>query len=500
MGGEDSEISRATRAVLLEGAWFEPISVRRTAKRQGLHTEASHRFERGADIEMAPVAVDRAAALVQELAGGEILEGLIDVYPGPLSRPPLALRASEIQRILGVDFEAGEVERILTSLGFGVAAGDRPGPEAGIRWRVSTPAFRVDVTREVDLIEEVARIHGYDRLPLRVRPAPPRPERDIRREKELVATSTLVALGYREIISSSMVDPAENARFTERPPVLLANPLSQEASALRSSSLPSMVHSLGWNLDRGRGDLRLFELGKTYTASGAGSPVERRVLTLGLSGARRAASVHDGEKQLDFFDLKGDLEALLEVFAARGFEFEPVASPPFESALAGRIAGAAGGANDHGALATFGELSRDLARDYKLRQDVWLAEIDLERLLALPLRTRMFRAYSKFPAVERDFSLVLPDGVSYAQVEAAARSAAVAAAASAVQGAVECVRPVDLFHGGSIPAGHYSLLLRVTFSSLSHTLTSEGVDRMGRALVGALEPLGVRLRAQPSGS
>lgn len=483
MGGEDSEISPSTRNVLLEGAWFEPVSVRRTAKSQGLHTEASHRFERGADIEMAPVAIDRAAALVQELAGGEILQGLINVYPRPASRPALELRASEIRRILGTDIEPGELEHILRSLGFGVSA-EKGRNEA--RWRVIPPSFRVDVAREVDLIEEVARISGYDRLPSRLRTAPPRVERDTRREKELTVTSTLVALGYREIITSSMVDPAENARFTDRPPVVLANPLSQEASALRSSSLPSMVAALRWNLDRGQSDLRLFEMGKTYTGAPGAAPTERRVLSLGLSGARREKSVHDAEKPptLDFFDLKGDIESLLEEFDLRGFEFESGNGGAYAPGQAGRYS------DSTGALAVFGKLAAEAARDHKLRQDVWLGEVDLERLLSLPLRTRAFQAYSKFPAVERDFSLVLPDQIRYQQVDEAVRGA--------VAASVQSVRPVDLFRGGAIPEGHYSLLLRVTFSSLTHTLTSDEVDRMGRTLLEALEPLGVRLRGQVS--
>lgn len=476
MGGQDSEISLATRSVLLEGAWFDPLSIRRTAKAHGLHTEASHRFERGADVAMPPVAIDRAAALVQELAGGEILGGLVDVYPEPKPRAAITLHESEIRRILGPEARIGreEVERILRALGFTV---ERAG-DAG--WQVVPPTFRLDVAREVDLIEEIARLYGYDRLPARVRPAPPRVERDTRREKELAVYASIAGLGYREIITSSMVDPEENARFTDRPPVPLANPLSQEASVLRSSTLPSMIAALRWNLDRGQSELRLFELGKTYTMAAGGSPDERRVLTLGLSGARRAASVHDAAKPLDFFDLKGDLESLVGEFAIPSLEFKPDGCQACQPGLAARFA-------DSGdTLAVFGKLAQDVARGYKLRQDVWLAEVDLERLLACPLRTRRFRSFTKFPTVERDFSLVLPDALHYAEVERAVRSA--------LAGAIQSVRPVDLFRGGSIPAGRYSLLLRVTFFSLERTLTSEEVDVLGRRLVEALAPLGVGLR------
>ncbi|MBI4165944.1 MAG: phenylalanine--tRNA ligase subunit beta, partial [Acidobacteria bacterium] len=278
MGGEESEISNSTRHVLLESAWFKPTSIRHTAKSQGMHTEASHRFERGADIEMAALAIDRTSALIQEIAGGEIRKGIVDVYTHRQVREEIVLRHSQISRVLGAELAGDRVEQILRDLGFRL---ERRGPGA---WLVAPPTHRLDATREVDLIEEVARHYGYDRLPARVRSASPRVEKDVGREKELALTSRLVALGYREIIPSSMVDPEENSRFAERPPVILANPLSQEASALRSTTVPSMLRALGWNLDRGQTSLRLFELGRTYSPQQGGLADERRVLTLGLTG------------------------------------------------------------------------------------------------------------------------------------------------------------------------------------------------------------------------
>jgi phenylalanyl-tRNA synthetase beta chain len=474
MGGEDSEISSSTRAVLLESAWFEPVSIRCTAKAHGMHTEASHRFERGADIQMAPVALDRTAALIAQLAGGEILRGMIDVYPRPPLREDLVLRRSEIFRILGAEVPWEDVERILRSLGFQT---ERRGTEG---WRVTPPSFRLDVTREVDLVEEVARHFGYDCLPARLRPAPPRVERDIGREKDLTVSAKLIGLGYREIIPPSMVDPEENARFTDRPPVVLANPLSQEASALRSTSVPSMLQALRWNLDRGQDDLRFFEVGKTYTSRAQGLPEEQRVLTLGLCGHRRRASVHDSERPLDFFDLKGDLEALLAAFEIGGLLFEPDGCRYYEAGLSGRfVAGAQ-------TLAVFGQLSRDIAREYKLRQPVWLAEADCERLLALPLKARAFTPFSKFPVVERDFSLVVPEQVPYRRLEEAVRGLGL--------DAIQSLRPADVFRGGSIGASHYSLLLRITFQSPSRTLTSEEIAEASQRVLAALAALGVHLR------
>jgi phenylalanyl-tRNA synthetase beta chain len=477
MGGEDSEISAATRTVLIESAWFDPISIRRTSKAQGLHTEASHRFERGADIEMAPKALDRTAAMIADLAGGEVLEGMVDRFPQRRPRPELALRASEIVRILGFEVPGDEVERILRALGFEAVE------QAKGHWSVRPPSWRLDIGREVDLVEEVARQYGYDRLPSRVRPAPPRPERDTRREKELTVSSVLVGLGYHEIIASAMVDPNEDARFSDRAPVRILNPISQEASAMRTTAVPSLIHAVRWNLDRGQDELRFFEVGKTYAARPEGVkglPEERRILTLGASGHRRPASVHDGAKPLDIFDLKGDLEALLENFEIPSLSFEPASVAYYEAGLSGRFIAAAE------TVAVLGQLSREMAQEYKLRQPLWIGELDLDTLLALPLRLRTFRPLSKFPAVERDFSLVLPEGVSYARLAEAIRGLDLPELAS--------IRPGDLFRGGSVATGHYSLLLRVTFQSQDHTLISEEVDRLGQRVLAALEPLGAQLR------
>jgi phenylalanyl-tRNA synthetase beta chain len=477
MGGEDSEIAFRTRSVMLEAAWFEPVGVRRMSKRYGLHTEASHRFERGADIEMARQAIDRAAELIVELAGGEVLAGVVDVYPEPRTRAPITLRASEICRLLGAGIPEGEVAESLKALGFGIA---QDGPDS---WSVRPPSFRVDVTREVDLVEEVARLYGYDRLPARVRPAPPSVERDLLREKELTISSTLVALGYREIIVPSMVDPAENARFTDEEPVRLMNPLTEDASAMRSTAVPGMLRALRWNLDRGQADLRLFEFGKVYTTSSRtpeGLPSERRVLTLGATGFRRTGSVHDAARPLDIFDLKGDLETTLERFDIRGLAFRPEDSRYHETGLAGSfIAG-------ESALARFGQMSHEIVREYKLRQPVYIAEIDLERLLAASLHGRTFRPFSKFPAAERDLSLVVPRSVSYAGLRYAVNSLRVEH--------LQEFWPADRFEGGSLPAGHYSLLLRVVLQSAERTLTSEEVDKAAATVVEALVPLGVRLR------
>ncbi len=484
MGGEESEISASTSLVLLESAWFDPPSIRRTAKTQGLHTEASHRFERGADIAMASVALNRTALMIAELAGGKILRGMTGVIADVEPRKDIVLRRSEVVRILGAEMNWDDVRRTLKSLGFEAM---NLGSEG---WRVSLPTFRLDVSREVDLIEEIARHYGYDRLPARVRSAPLRIETDSRRQKELAVSQTLASLGYREIIPSSTIDPEENARYTDKPPAVIANPLSQDASALRSSAAPSMVRALRWNLDRGQRDLRFYELGKTYSLSADGKPVETRVLSFGVTGQRRSLDWRESEVEreamLDFYDLKGDLETLFAKFEFDDLHFDPDGCAYNEKGTSGRFV--AGGKW----LASFGRLSEALARQYKLRQSIWLAEVDAARLLEAPLRTVAFRAFSKFPAVERDLSLTVPESVSYLRICAVLSESA--------HSLLRDFRVVDYQPVGKIAARAYSILLRLTWQSEERTLTGSEINEATRQILDGLASLGIRVRGDASTS
>lgn len=472
MGGEGSAIRPETRSALLESAWFDPLSIRRTSKSQLLHTEASHRFERGADIEMAPLALDFAAGLVAELAGGEILRGIADVYPQPRRRESIELTRDEIHRLLGAEIPWEDVERILRALGFIVA---RRGTAA---WSVTPPSFRLDVAQEVDVIEEVARHYGYNRLPARLLPSPPQLVRDSEREKELMIARTLVSLGYREISTPTLENPAESARFSDAPAVIIENPLSLENSALRTSTIPAMLAALRWNLDRRQEELRFFEMGKTYRRAAGAPPEEHRVLTIGLTGHRRTASVHDVARDLDFFDLKGDLERLLDQFDLPDLDFAPDAGCTFEPGLRGRYISQAG------CIASFGRLADRHTDEYKLRRAVWLAEVDLQRLLAAPVTQRMYHSFSNLPAIERDLSLVVPAGINYQAVFEAVHALALPELVSFM--------PLEVLQesGGE----HYSMLLHVEFQSADRTLTSEEAAELSARILNALTPLGVHLR------
>ncbi len=314
MGGEATEIESDCRNVLLESAWFDPVSIRRTSMALGLRTEASVRFGRGADLETAETASRRTAQLLAELAGGEVLAEAIDVYPRPDEGVSVELSRAELVRVLGADIPDREIEAILGSLGFEPErVGEAMVPSAA-RWRCRRPSWRHDVSREIDLVEEVARLYGYDRIPSRLppsrQPAAPLPHAAaLERVRE-----RLVALCYQEFIPITLVDPARDEIFrpSHTDPVVMANPLSEDASILRTNGMISLVSTLEWNLNRGQRNLRLFEIGRSYRLSPTGKPAETRVVTLGLTGLASEKGVWDRgpEREAGFEDFKGDIDAL----------------------------------------------------------------------------------------------------------------------------------------------------------------------------------------------
>ncbi len=452
MGGGETEITARTRNVLIESAFFEPASIRKTARQHGLHTEASHRFERGADIEAAPWANDRIACLLTELAGATVLRGRLDAYPSPQRRAAIPLRAAAVARHLGVEIPWDEVRRMLTSLDFLVEDG-----------QVIPPAGRLDVEREIDLIEEIARIWGYDRFPLRL----PEWSGESRPAENAAKTArvrqTARALGYDEAITYAFLSPAEAGQFGSWPAVPVLNPLSEFQNVMRNSAAPGMLRAIEWNLNRGQSDVRLFEIGRLYQPGPQGH-AEPPVLALAATG--RA-----GGKQLDFYDLKADVGRLLALFdgGVIGLDPETEASyyHPGHSARA-RLGGQA--------VARFGRIHPDLAAERKFRQPVFLAEIWLDRLLPLPLREPHYRPLPRVPPVGRDFSLLMPDGVAFGQI------------VEAVGQREYLVRlePVEIFRGDQAPPGKYSLLLRAVWQRDDASLTDEQVNQYALHLVETL--------------
>ena len=477
MGGAETEISFQTSNVLLESAWFDPVTTRRMAFGLGIRTEASYRFERGMDLEAPVWAARRCAELILELAGGELLGGAIDVYPRRWESPVVPLRTREIERILGEPVPPQAIERILSALGF---KGSRAGEDA---WQVVVPSWRRDVSREVDVIEEVARHYGYAKFPARLPPARQPVVRQPHAEAEALLRSNLEAQGYDETVTFSLVNPAEAESFSPpgNSPVAIHNPLSEEAAVLRPSGLLSLVKALTYNVNRGQRNLSFYEMGRAYSLQEKKFS-ERRILTLAGSGLLREKSVQASEHPFDLFALKGTIEAALEPFQLPPLEFRPCDAACFHSAQRASIF--AGGQP----LGILGQLHPNLAARFKLRQEAYLAELDLEALYAAGLRPRRYQPLSRFPAVARDFSLLLKDSATFSAVRTAVEELQLPELLS--------VTAVDRFRGGKLPAGHYSLLVRVVFQSPEQTLTDDQIRSHSDRIIEALEKqLGATLRA-----
>ena len=487
MGGYDTMITDKTRNILIESAWWDPLTVRKTSRRHGIHTDASHRFERGADFESTILSCDLVAALILQSGGGELVGDVIDVVSRKIDQAPVVLRLSEVQRILGGNLTTNEIFRILKKLGFSVI----PEGQADAQFRVHIPSWRLDVEREIDVIEEIARLHGYDKFENTL-PAfsgavtePPHAAMDAAlRERAL-------ALGYDEAVSLTFISHADAERFSSAPVLELENPLSEEASVMRTSMAPGMLDMLAWNLNRDLENVRLFEMGRVYETR-EGERIEPTRVCLGATmtavknvlPARGVVDVSKGEQAEPaeaFRSFKGDVENLLAAFAYGELSFDRKTAEYFHPGRSARAL------MDGRPVAEFGQIAEDVKSQRKLRQDVFLAEIDLEQLHTRGLRTVKFAPLAKYPAVERDFSFVFADEVEFAAMRRAVMGLDIPELAE--------FKPIEIFRGGSIEPGHYSILLRVRLQSDAGTLRDEQISQWTGKIVKALQSLGGVQRA-----
>ncbi len=492
MGGWDTMITPDTKNVLVEAAWFEPMAVRRTARRHGLHTDASHRFERGADFNAGPV----ASAIVSRilLANGGSIEGdLVDVRVSAweartANRRPITLALSEVHRILGrtedkEGITAPLVEGTLTGLGCKLAANPPQAPA----WQVNLPSWRLDLEREIDLIEEVARVYGYNRfantLPTfggGVRALP-------WAEAESAVRQTLLSAGFHEAIASTFCS-AQDAILTAPIPgqvVPIGNPLSEEAGVLRPSLVPGMLLAVAGNLHRDVSDVRLFELGTVF--SGTTEKVdERPALAFAAAGTLPDISALHPARVIEFHDVKGMVEQVLARFQMRTVYFDRF--PP-ESGLApswlhpyrsARVVA------DGLTVGWFGQLHPHQAAARKIKDAVQVGEIYLDRLYKLPLRKPAARDISRFQPVRRDFSLVLDQSIPWERVDKALASLE-------IPELVEW-RAAEVFRDARLGAHEYSLLVSATFQAPDRTLRDEEVQSFQSRVLEAINKAGARLR------
>jgi phenylalanyl-tRNA synthetase beta chain len=485
MGGFDTMITEKTKNILIESAWFDPIAVRKTAKRHGLHTDASHRFERGADYGTTSLACALVAQRIIDSGGGELDGDPIDAIAREIDQAPGVLRVSRVHRILGSGIETHEIVAILNRLGFELV----PEPGAQPEFSVRIPTWRLDVEREIDLIEEIARLHGYNNFPNTL-PAFSGAVVEIpRTSKEARLRSSLLALGYNEAVSLSFIAHEDAETFSFSPVIELANPLSEEASLMRSSLVPGMLNMLAYNLNRGTEDVRLFEMGDVYQASDAGTMESSRICiaatVCALKNGIPRGGVLDtskGTNDLDIFrSFKGDVETLLRAVQHKSLVFDVQTSDYYHPGQSARAV------MDGEPVAQFGQLHPQMAAGRKLRQEVFLAEIFADRLYQHRLREIRYQPLPRFPGVERDFSFLFDDAVTFDKIQAAVRSLGLAE--------LRGFSPVEIFRGGSMPAGKYSILLRATFQSIERTLREDEVAEWSSKIVAALKQLGGTQRA-----
>lgn len=469
MGGFDTMITGKTTNVLIESAWFDPAIVRQTAKRLGMHTDASHRFERGADYGITPLACDRVAELILENAGGMLEGEAIDAVARTPETRTVQLRRSEVKRHLGLDLPEPEIARVLGRLGFGLSGEI-----------VRIPTWRLDVEREIDVIEELARIHGYNNFPNTL-PSFPGGVIELPDEpKRAKVRETLLALGYNEAISLTFVSKEDVAQFGGGEALAIANPLNEEQGYLRTSLVPGMLGMISYNLNRGNNDLRLFESGDVFEKLGEKFE-ERRRVCFAATGFAEEPSVHTKGRTVNFFDLKGDLQDVLEGFTHHTVYYDTLVPDYYHPGRAARIV------VDGTTVGYVGQLHPAVAEARKLKQDVYVAEIQQERLFEHGLKQPRFHAISRYPAVERDFSFLFDDNVTFERVREAVERLDIAELAD--------FKAVEVFRGGSVPAGKYSFLVRAVFQSAERTLRDEEVASWSAKVIAALEGLGGTLRA-----
>lgn len=476
MGGAAAEVWSGTRLVALESAYFKPASVRRTSKTLGLGTEASQRFERGGDVGIPVAALERACALLAEIGAGTRRGAILDCYPAPRAAVTVALRRARIPALLGVTIPDGEVEATLSGLGFAVSAA----PDG---WRAVAPTWRVDVAREADLIEEVGRHHGFDRIPATfpaLREAPPRPDPAMARNEAL--RMAMVGAGFAEAIGYSFIEQAAAEPFVAaggaggsgEPDRLvpLAYPLSELFAVLRPSLLPGLLDAVIRNRRRETADVRLFEIGSCFSAREG----ERRRLGLAWCGAGRPAHWSAGHEAVDFFHVKGVVEQVGAVLRVPPLAFEPATAPWLAPGRGARISAAGR------VLGLLGQVRPDIAaaREMPGTDPVFAAEIDLETLHALVADTDVqVEALPRFPSVVRDVSLIVDEGLPSERVRATIRTAAPDTLVS--------IREFDRYQGKGIPEGRCSLSFRLTFRSLERTLTDLEVQQAMERVIEAVK-------------
>ncbi|MDI6814697.1 MAG: phenylalanine--tRNA ligase subunit beta [Dehalococcoidales bacterium] len=479
MGGAESEVTEQTTSILLEAANFNPASIHYTGRVLFLPSESCMRFERGIRPELTLLALKRATQLIMQLAGGEAAKGVADVYPGKQDREPILLSTAKVKSLLGIEFSLDQIVGTLTSLGFDCK-------EAASEVWVTAPYWRSDIHQAVDLIEEVARIIGYDRIPTTMlsKPLPRQDPEPILSLKQEVRRS-LTGYGFHEIISYSLTSLEMLTKLLPEPhpvepmPLRVANPMSVDQEYLRPNLRANLLAALSENRRHEDGSIRLFELGRVYLPQPKDLPNEPEMVCGILSGSRLEKSWQGGDEISDFFDAKGVVEGLLNQLGVEaGFEqgSDQSLHPAKQAAIV----------VNGNRLGIVGELHPKVAKAFEISGAVYLFEIDVTALLPFTAGHKMFQPIPRFPPIVRDMALVVNAGITHHRVQDIIRSFPLVAR----------VTIFDVYSGEQVPPGKKSLAYRITFQSPTHTLTDEEVNRVQQQILDKLsQELGATLRS-----
>jgi len=478
MGGMNSEIKEDTKNVLLESAYFNPVNNRRTSKAIGLETEASYRFGRGIDYGGCVAAANRAAQFIQELAGGRIVEGAIDVYPAPIRPKPVRLNARKVNQVLGTVIPPHRMKSHLEGLELEVSGEDDD------VFVVTPPSFRGDLEREIDLIEEIARMDGYEDIPITLPTGSPSLEkREKRVPVEKKALEVLIHHGYHEVITYSFASPVSidgiglAPEDPRRRQLRLLNPLTEDLSVVRTSLLPGLLEVVRYNLSRKNSNLKVFELKKIFLPQeGEKLPREMKHLAGVAAGIDLEPHWASPSRPVDFHDIKGCIEDLMGLLQIEDVRFAHAEDVPYLHP--GKGSRIRAGQEEMGVL---GEIHPQVASHYEIPGKAYLFELDFEMVVKLAREERRFQALLRFPAVYRDLSLVVDEGLEVGTVAAAIWNFR--------QPYIDEVNLFDIYRGTPIPEGKKGITYRIRYQAIDRTLTDEEVNQIHERIIAQLEDI-----------
>jgi len=473
-GGIDSGVTASTTSVFLESAYFNPVSIRKAAKQHGLNTDASFRYERGADPNITVYALKRAAQLFKEVCGAKVASEILDIYPEPVDDFLVELSYQNCDRLIGKNLHRSTIKEILENLQIKILNENKKG------LRLQVPAFRVDVQREVDVIEEILRIYGLNAIPMpeQMRSSMTAPADQSAIKAEEKTANQLASNGFREILNNSLTNPEHYSQNDQLVPIL--NPLSKELEVMRQSMLHGGLSAINWNLNRKRGNLRFFEFGKVYFQPTNGNYEEFRKLGIWLSGNRSEESWRAGEQAFDFFDLKSICLEILESLGLKRFKPKEIKNDMFSYGIE-LIKG-------EESLGVLGKVAPALLEKFEIEDEVFFAELNWEEILVqIPSTEIQYKPIAKYPSVRRDLALLIDKSVNFEQIRNLARETE--------NTYLRAVNLFDVYEGDRLEAGKQSYGVSFTFQDKGKTLTDQHVDKiMDRLIESFKSALGAELR------